>query len=199
MSNGKQYQYTDVKTEYVILNPEEFIIPEELPACKMLWDKGIETYICGNYEDGSRWIAIEWNKLSDENRNILDRLVQTDNRYTFGHYYVLTVPISDNSANELCDLVKPLQFQDTVRYTSGEEFLDSYKRQGGKMYFDDAGRIINSYNPELENDSLEIALEKTGKKELYDAELNRVYDAPIFMKWHENYINHLENIKTLTL
>jgi len=188
-----QYNYTAEDTLKVYKNPEEYIIPEELPACKMLWDRGIETYMCGNYDDEEhqgRWIGISADSLNEENKFIFDELIKKDKRYSFGHWYKITVPFGNNSANELCSLVEPLQYQDTKRFVTGEQFLDSYKRQGGEMFFDDAGRLFHNYNPNLKDATLEEALRKTGKENLYDSKLNRVYDDKIFMEWHNNYVKH---------
>lgn len=194
-SDGKpqQYDYTDTDMIYVLENPEEYIIPEELPACKMLWEKGIETYECGNYGDEEhqgRWIAIQWNKLSEENKIILDKLIQTDSRYSFGHFYKLTVPFGPNATRELCDLVEPLQYQENYRYKTAEQFLDEYKRQGGEVHIGSGGEILHTYNPDLIDDTLETALKKTGKEELYDKTTNRVYNAKVFLEWHNNYVRH---------
>ena len=190
-----RYNYSDnVPFANVVKDPEEFIIPEELPACKMLWDKGIETYMCGNYDDlehQGRWIGIEWSKLTEENRKIFDELIKKDHRYSFGHWYKITVPFGEHVKEELCSLIEPFKYQDTMRYLTGEEFLDEYKRKDGKFYYDDAGKLHHDYNPNLLNATLLEALKATGKEELYDPKLNRVYEDKIFMDWHNNYINHI--------
>lgn len=188
-----QYNHEPDDTLKVLKNPEEYIIPEELPACKMLWDRGIETYMCGNYDDEEhqgRWIGIKWSDLTEENKRIFDDLIKKDNRYSFGHWYKITVPFGKNAAKELCSLVDPLQYQDTKRYVSGADFLDSYKKQDGEFYFDDDGSLHHNYNPELANATLEEALINTGKKSLYDPILDRVYEDKVFMDWHNNYIEH---------
>ena len=41
-----KYQYSEVDMAYVYRNPEEFIIPENLAACKLLWNKNIFTKMC---------------------------------------------------------------------------------------------------------------------------------------------------------
>jgi uncharacterized protein YaaN involved in tellurite resistance len=74
-----QYNHTAEDTLKVYKNPEEYIIPEELPACKMLWDRGIETYMCGNYDDKEyqgRWIGISADSLNEENKFIFDELIK---------------------------------------------------------------------------------------------------------------------------
>ena len=67
-NNYTMYQYRPISTEYVMENPEQFIIPECIECCKLLWSKGIDTYQCGNYEDpieNGFWIEIDTSSLSD--------------------------------------------------------------------------------------------------------------------------------------
>ena len=69
-------------------------------------------------------------------------------------------------------------------------FLDEYKRQGGEVHIGSGGEILHTYNPDLIDDTLETALKKTGKEELYDKATNRVYNAKVFLEWHNNYVRH---------
>lgn len=69
----KKYNYTYVGMETVMQNPAEYIIPELLEACKMLWSMNIFTFMCSNREDyGHSYILLE--KLSDENQAIFDEI-----------------------------------------------------------------------------------------------------------------------------
>ena len=62
-----RYQYGLVNIEYVKEEPEEYIIPDCIDACRLLWDKGINTAQCSNLEDKNyRWIEIDARGLSDE-------------------------------------------------------------------------------------------------------------------------------------
>ena len=66
-----QYEYQEVDVEEVIKNPEEYIIPECLEACKTLWSKNIETAMCANYHDSTDlFIGLVDDGLSDENKKI---------------------------------------------------------------------------------------------------------------------------------
>ena len=49
--SSTRYQYMPTSVEEVMKNPEEFIIPECMECCKLLWSKGIDTRQCGNYDD----------------------------------------------------------------------------------------------------------------------------------------------------
>ena len=187
INESTRFNYTATDLVQVINNPEEFIIPEILPACKLLWEKGIETYMCGNYEDtDGRWIMLA--NVQEENQKIIEELMLNDSRYSFNHHYVLRVPFSKNEIQELCDLVEPLVHQDTIRYKTSTEFLDSYKKTGGELYNDEYRQIKRRYNPLYEKATLEEALLATGKINLYDAELDRVYDDKIFYEWHKNFV-----------
>ena len=73
-----QYQYSLVDVQYVKQNPEEFIIPDCLDACKILWEKGIDTTQCSNFEDKNcRWIEIDVACLSKENYNYLYNMINS--------------------------------------------------------------------------------------------------------------------------
>lgn len=182
-----KYQYSASNIEDVINNQEEYIIPEILPACKLLWDKGIETYMCGNYEDtDGRWIELA--NVQEPNRIILDKLIKKDNRYAFGHHYVLRVPFGVNEVQELCELTKPLVSQDTIRFSTLEEYLDSFKRTGGKLIIENDGTIKRDYNPLFENATLEDALNTRNERHLYIKEEDRIYDSELFLEWHNRFL-----------
>ena len=69
------YQYKPIPTEYVMDNPEQFIIPECIDCCRLLWSKGIDTFQCGNYDDSLEngfWIEIDTGSLSEENLKLLN-------------------------------------------------------------------------------------------------------------------------------
>lgn len=188
-SISTQYNYSNRDIKEVVNNPEEFIIPEILPACKLLWDKGIETYMCGNYDDtDGRWIELA--RLSDENKKIFEELMKVNNNYLFVHHYTIRVPFGPNEIKELCDLISPFVYQDTTRYQRSSEFLESFKKTGGELYVDSAGQIHSRLNPLYENTTFEQALILSGKENLYDQELDRVYDDELFLEWHKNFIKH---------
>ena len=62
---------THMPIETVKATPERFIIPECLPACRELWEKGIDTFMVSDFlsqqQNNSTWIELEENKLSPEN------------------------------------------------------------------------------------------------------------------------------------
>lgn len=71
-----KYQYSEVGIEFVMANPEEYIIPGNLEACKLLWSKNIFTRMCNNYDNEDSWITL--GELSDENDAIFKSLEKTN-------------------------------------------------------------------------------------------------------------------------
>lgn len=185
-----QYQYSYVDMEEVISNPNEYIIPECLPACASLWDKNIETFMVSNNEDDHLYVLM--GNLSDDNVEIIEHLIESDSRYFFdGYRKTLGFKVrgkSDLDIKELKDLTNPLNLQDTVRFQSEEDFLHGYKKTGGKSYIDlETGEIGKRENPELVNARLEDALNSTNKNSLYVSEEHRIYQSSMYLAWHQRY------------
>lgn len=185
--------------EEVMKTPEKFIIPECIDACRILWDKGIDTVQCGNYDDpveNGFWIEIDSLCLSEENRNIFNSLVNTDNRFSYhGAQHALTLRVDRSScaSQELCCMANLFSLQDTNHFVTEESFLDAYKRTGGEQYIDAYGYIERKINPEYENAKLEEALIKKNKVELYSEEEGRIYESVHALNVHLNYINKTNN------
>ena len=93
----EKYIFSSVPMEYVLENPELYIIPELLGLCQILWNNGIDTVQCSNYEERETtyWIEIDERTLSDENRKYVYKML--DNKHpNFGedirfHHPVITV------------------------------------------------------------------------------------------------------------
>ena len=64
------------------------------------------------------------------------------------------------------------------------------------MIIDEYGHIIRRENPELSNITLEEALKKSDKEELYVAKENRVYDSIMYLNWHQRYLEMLAQNQT---
>jgi predicted heme/steroid binding protein len=95
--------------------------------------------------------------------------------------------------HELESLTEVFRVQDTMRFKTVEDFLESYKYTGGKMIIADDGTIHRAKNPELENITLQEALKKSGKESLYVAEEGRVYESPMYLSWHRRYEQSLND------
>lgn len=161
-NNNTRYQYMPNPTEFVMKHPEEFIIPECIECCKLLWSKGIDTFQCGNYEDpieNGFWVEIDTRSLSNENKSILDEMSDGDSRVFFNeglqgqHNYIIRVSRINNlnASQELCDIANNLMLQDTISYTTAEDLLDRYKRVGGELKLTETGVAYSEINPEREN------------------------------------------------
>lgn len=194
---NQRYQHSYVFLEYVIENPQEYIIPECMPACNHLWEKNMETFMVSNYDNDYLYVILD--NLSDENIAIIEDLSKVDTRYfwdEFRHYWGIRVNgVSKESSEELAKLTNVFVLQDTKRYQTAEDFLDSYKRTNGKTYIDEYGHIVHDYNPELVNATLEEALKNRNCEDLYVPEEGRIYDNQIYLEWHNRYKKSLSDSK----
>lgn len=190
-----RYQYSYVELEEVISNPEEYIIPQCLPACRALWNKNIETFMVSNNDDEDLYVLLT--HISDENMAIFNQMKQQNPRFIFDSYRN-TIGISvkgnnEGSMHELQGLTEVFKMQDTLRFQTAEDFLESYKHTGGEMTIADDGTIHRNINPSLANITLQEALEKSGKSGLYVAEEGKVYESPMYLNWHRKYEQSLNN------
>lgn len=131
MSSNHAYQYSVVDMKFVMNDPEEYIIPENLEACKLLWSKNIFTMMCNNYDNVNSWITL--NCLSEENKKIFDEMAAIDERFgsTWGGFG-FRIPIKPKPGadtfeafKELIDLF-PMQDVQKDGYMTAEEFMTFY-------------------------------------------------------------------------
>ena len=193
-----RYQYPYVELEDVMANPEEYIIPQCLPACRALWDKNIETFMVSNNDDEDLYVLLT--HVSDENMAIFNQKKKQDSRFVFdGYRNTIGIAVkgnNDSSMHELQGLTEVFRIQDTLRFQTAEDFLESYKHTGGEMTIADDGTIHRNINPALANITLQEALEKSGKSGLYIAEEGRVYESIMYLNWHKKYEQSLnDNMK----
>ena len=190
-----RYQYPYVELEQVMANPDEYIIPACQPACRALWNKNIETFMVSNNDDKDLYVLLA--NVSPENMTILKELAQSDPRYYFDGYRntfgIAVKGMTEDSMRELVALTEVFRVQDTVRYQSVEDFLESYKMTDGELKIAEDGTIHRSPNPALANATIQEALEKTGKGHLYVAEEGRIYESPMYLRWHQRYQQSLQD------
>lgn len=190
-----RYQYPYVELEQVMANPDEYIIPACQPACRALWNKNIETFMVSNNDDKDLYVLLA--NVSPENMTILKELAQHDPRYYFDGYRntfgIAVKGMTEDSMRELAALTEVFRVQDTVRYQSVEDFLESYKMTDGELKISEDGTIHRSPNPALANATIQEALEKTGKGHLYVAEEGRIYESPMYLRWHQRYQQSLQD------
>ena len=129
-----QYEYgRSENIEEIMKNPEEYIIPECLEACKKLWSKNIETLMCANYSGNSDLFIVlpGIDSLSDENQEIFKD--NSEEGFTLGEEHdnpeIEVAGQTQESVATLIKLVDRLKTQDVrrCRYQTAEEFLEEYK------------------------------------------------------------------------
>lgn len=176
-------------------NPDEYIIPACQPACKALWNKNIETFMVSNNDDRDLYVLLA--NVSPENVSILKELAQSDPRYYFDWFRntfgIAVKGMTEDSMRELVALTDVFRIQDTVRYQSVEDFLASYKMTDGELKIGEDGTIHRNPNPALANATIKEALKKTGKGHLYVAEEGRIYESPMYLRWHQRYQHSLQD------
>lgn len=198
-STQQPYEYGYVDLPIVVKNPEEYIIPGCLGACRSLWDKNIETFMVSNLQDDHLYVLLM--ELSENNLHRFQELMKVDSRYFYTPYrsaYGIQVLGTDAQAQEtLIELTNVFEMQDVMpfRYQTKDEFLKEYKTQGGEYDFDSNLHMVRLENPELANVTFEEALEKSGKQDLYVPEEGRVYVDALFLSWHQRYINSAKNVQ----
>ena len=204
-----KYEYTSVDMKYVLENPEEYIIPECLVACKILWEKGIDTVQCSNNEERETtyWIEIDERTLSEENKKYVYKMLDSKNP-EFGedirfHHPVIISKRTKEGIIRLNELADSFAIQDTCRFVDNASILDSYKRRGGKLYIANDGSIHSDYNPDKVNATLEDALNEL------DLTYYSGFEGKLFLDKHGfdihvNYQNNLQKarekfVKTLKI
>lgn len=194
-STDTRYQYPYVELEQVMANPDEYIIPACQPACKALWNKNIETFMVSNNDDKDLYVLLA--NVSPENVSILKELAQSDPRYYFDGFRntfgIAVKGMTEDSMRELVALTDVFRIQDTLGYQSVEDFLASYKMTDGELKIGEDGTIHRNPNPALANATIKEALEKTGKGHLYVAEEGRIYESPMYLRWHQRYQHSLQD------
>lgn len=83
-------------------NPEEYIIPQCLPACKLLWDKNIEIFMVSN-DDEDLYVLLT--HVSNENMAIFNQMKQQDPRFIFdGYRNTIGIAVKGNNESSMHEL-----------------------------------------------------------------------------------------------
>lgn len=196
----QKYQAGPTDVNLVMENPELYIIPECLEACKILWNKGSDTTQCSNYSenDTDYWIEIDRSCLSDENYRFVYGMINNQKNSHFDinfmtHNPCISVPKSANAVKALCELANSFELQDTNNYVSEEEYLDSYKRTNGEYIILDNGNVGRNYNQKYMCATIEEAVKANGDEALYIPEEGRIYANKHALYVHQNYLHNIEN------
>lgn len=79
LADNKAYEGASrVSQEAVETEPRRWIIEECVPACEILWEKNIYTFMCSDGLDDDAWISLEIDCLSPENIDILRSITGND-------------------------------------------------------------------------------------------------------------------------
>ena len=164
-------------------------------ACRALWGKNIETFMVSNNDDNDLYVLLT--NVSPENMAVFKEMQKQDPRFVYdGYRSTIGIAVKghdENAMHELEGLTEVFRVQDTMRFKTAEDFLESYKYTDGKMTIADDGTIHRAKNPELENITLQEALRRSGKEALYVAEEGRVYESPMYLSWHRRYEQSLND------
>lgn len=194
MSENTRYNYGLTPTKFVKENPEEYIIPDCLEACRILWEKGIDTTQCSNYEDNDyRFVEINIATLSKENSSFFyEQLNNNEAGFSIGgmtHCPRIYVDSEGEEARKrLCELAQMFSLQDTNEYLTVEDYLDSYRRTDGKYIVLENGMLQRDINPEYANATIVDALDARDEWELYVETEGRVYNNQEALEKHHEYL-----------
>lgn len=110
---------THVPTEIVKANPERYIIPECLPACRTLWEKGVDTFMVSDFlsqeNDGGTWIELVEEQLSPDNLQIVLNFKERPGikmyRYHEGCINIMVPFLGQKAQDALLELAKEFRQQ----------------------------------------------------------------------------------------
>lgn len=118
LSANKVYEGASrVKQEEVESNPRRWIIEECVPACEILWNKNIYTFMCSDSLDKNAWIELVLENLSEENLAILEEI---KSEYICYQYHKGCINISVNgmgksAQDELIEVATRFKMQDVPK------------------------------------------------------------------------------------
>ena len=165
MPSDHAYQYSVVDMKVVMDNPEEYIIPENLEACRLLWSKNIFTKMCNNDDNEYSWITIS--KFSPENQKLFEDFCRINKNFglTWGGigFKIPIVPGKGKDTFEAFkELIEVFPMQDVQKdgCMTAEEFLiyyaGCYKMAPSREYTELTARMMSPdgdvliYNREFE-------------------------------------------------
>lgn len=193
MPSDRAYQYSIVDMSTVMQNPTEFIIPENLEACKLLWSKNIFTKMTNNYDNKDSWITISC--FSEENQRLFEELSYIDKRFglTWGGigFRVPIKPEPGNSTYEAFkELIELFPTQDVQKdgYMDIETFMMYYTNCYKMVYTPD---YLNLIGPMMSDDGDVLLYSPEFEKYLSYSGIRRTmraFDESQMTKTFEEYI-----------
>lgn len=106
LADNKEYEGASrVSQEAVEREPRRWIIEECVPACQILWEKNIYTFMCSDGLDSDAWIELELACLSPENQAVLDELRKEYVCYSY-HEGCLNISVSGKGVKAQEELIQ---------------------------------------------------------------------------------------------
>ena len=106
LADNREYEGAPrVSQQMVEEEPRRWIIEECVPACQILWDKNIYTFMCSDGIDFDAWIELELECLSPENRAILEEIRQEYVCYQY-HEGCLNISVPGKGKKAQEELIK---------------------------------------------------------------------------------------------
>ena len=209
-NSKRNFNYSGLDISEIIDNPDEYIVPECLDACKAFWDRNIFTASCSNRNETKTksGIVLKYvmvGTLSDENMKIFSQLAKSDpNHYRElircgKQYYAIVIPSTDNEqdrdsdSKELLSLTSPFKMQDCLEgFVSIEDYYlenltdNSYPRKDKTIPISDDELIK----------TIKFNLSAFGKLDLLDLDRRVIYNNMFYKKAHEKYLAYLKSQPT---
>ena len=144
--------------EMVEQNPQIYIMEECIPACEELWKKNVYTFMVSDYlNEGECWIEVVIDNLSDENKEILFQLSESDIRrrdYHRGCMIFGVNKVGKEGQERLLELAQKFQMQDVpygeAYYTLPEYLIERgcYKEEPNPDYIEMQAPWIQQSSPD---------------------------------------------------
>ena len=115
LADNKQYEGAPrVSQEMVEEEPRRWIIEECVPACEILWNKNIYTFMCSDSIDRDAWIELELSCLSDENKAVLETIREEYPcfQYHTGCLNIMVPGMGKKAQQELINIANRFVIQD---------------------------------------------------------------------------------------
>ena len=215
-NSSNNFNYPGLSIEKIVSNPDEYIIPECIDACKMLWNKNIFTVSCSNRDEKKdengyikKYIIV--GNLSDENKKIFEGFInsKSQNKEIFEgfinskspkyvkliisdkYYYAIYILSEDNIENRDEDSQRLLESVSPFKMQDClEGYISIYEYYRKYIldcpYSNGEKGILNLESEQL--DSVKKHLSSKGKLDLLDLKRGIVYDSEYYKRAHERYL-----------
>ena len=211
--------------EDVEANPERFIMTECLPACRILWDKNIYTFMVSDAQNEEAWIELFADGLSDDNKEYLVNLEEKGVHIFSYHQGTISFGVGcfgEKAQQKLIEIANGFEMQDVCKslaYVDVETALYNVgctKRTKNPNYVrmeepkeGDLRGMLDYYDwlanggPDLEyieifdSSKVKEPLEENfkGTDYVYVPEEDRVYLNSYHYRKHKKYLEYLQNME----